>query len=353
MEMEERVLKKMIKNYKTLCFLLLLFTVFLAIITASVGSVSLNSKEVYQIIINKIFNKEIFLKNWKDSTELIVWNLRIPRIIIGFLSGAALAFVGVLMQCLTKNSLASPYILGISSGASTGAVLGIIFFTGSALFSVPILAFTFGTLTALIVFYFSGSGSFSSSKLVLIGAAVSSFFSGMTTFLIMMAPNDREVRSALFWIAGSLAGSSWKYIPLLVITLILSVIFIYPKYRELNILITGDENAITLGVNVKKIRVLMVLISTFLIGIVVSNTGTISFIGLVTPHVARKLVGGNHKKLIPVSILLGGIFLVLADTLTRIILSSQEIPIGVITSLLGAPFFLNMLRKKSYRFGGE
>ncbi|MGL6064290.1 MAG: FecCD family ABC transporter permease [Fusobacteriaceae bacterium] len=347
------LLKKPVKNYKTLCFILIIFTMLFSVLIVTIGTVSLDSKDVYKIIINKIFNKEIFIKNWKQSSELIVWNLRTPRLITGFISGSSLAFVGILMQCLTKNSLASPYILGISSGASTGAVFALLFLGSSAFFSVPLLSFIFGILTAFIVFYFSGAGSFSHSKLILIGVAISSFFSGITTLMIMMAPNDREVRSALFWMSGSLAGSSWKYIPLLFFSLVISIIFIFPKYRELNILITGDENAIALGVNVKKMRILIVIISTFLTGVIVSNTGIIGFVGLVIPHVVRGLVGGNHKKIIPVSILLGGFFLILADTLTRVILSSQEIPIGVITSLLGAPFFLNMLRKKSYRFGGN
>ena len=152
---------------------------------------------------------------------------------------------------------------------------------------------------------------------------------------------------------SGLSGSNWAYVPFIFFSLIISLVLIYPKYRELNILITGDENAISLGVDVKKIRILIVLVATFLTGIVVSNTGIIGFVGLVIPHIVRGIVGGNHKKIIPVSVLLGGLFLIFTDTLSRSILSSQEIPIGVITSLIGAPFFLNMLRKKTYRFGGN
>ena len=153
--------------------------------------------------------------------------------------------------------------------------------------------------------------------------------------------------------SGSLAGSTWEYIPFLFLSLIVIFILVYPKYDELNILVTGDENAISLGVDVKKIRFLIMIASTFLTGVVVANTGIIGFVGLVIPHITRGLVGGNHKKVIPVAILLGSIFLVITDTLTRTVISSQEIPIGVITSLFGAPFFLSMLRGKSYRFGGE
>jgi hemin transport system permease hmuU len=208
-------------------------------------------------------------------------------------------------------------------------------------------------LTALLVFYFANSNGFSSTKLVLVGAAISAIFSGLTSLIIAVTPNERAIRGALFWMSGSLAGSTWQYIPFLFISLLIVFILVYPKYDELNILVTGDENATSLGVDVKKIRFLIMITSTFLTGIVVANTGIVGFVGLVIPHITRGLVGGNHKKVIPIAILLGAVFLVLTDTLTRTLVSSQEIPIGVITSVLGAPFFLSMLRRKSYRFGGE
>lgn len=346
-------MKRHLKNYKFLCIFLIALIFICSTFIVTIGAASLNWADIWKIIINKTFGKNIFSKDWKSSAEIIVWNLRVPRIITAIISGGALSFVGILMQCLTKNSLASPYILGISSGASTGAVLAILFFGSASFLSVPILAFIFGTLTAFLVFYFAGVGGFSNTRLVLIGVAISSLFSGLTTLMIMIAPNEREVRGALFWMSGSLSGANWNYIPISLISLVGAFILVFPKYRELNILVTGDENAISLGVDVKKIRLLIVLVSTFLTGIIVSNTGIIGFVGLVIPHIVRGIVGGNHKKVIPVSILLGGLFLVLTDTLTRSLFSSHEIPIGVITSLFGAPFFLNMLRKKSYRFGGE
>lgn len=343
---------KIFKNYKLLLISLLILIFVFATFSVTIGSVDIKSILVWKISINKIFGHEIFDPTWKRSLEIIVWNLRVPRIITGIIAGGGLALVGILMQCLTKNPLASPYILGISAGASTGAVLGIILFSSSFL-SVPILAFGFSTFTALIVFYFAGVGSFSSTKLVLIGVAVSSFFSGITTLIIHIAPKEHELRSAMFWMAGSLSGGTWKYIPFLVISLIISFIIIYPKYRELNILVTGEENAVALGVDTKKIRLIIVLVSTFLTGIIVSNVGIIGFVGLVIPHISRGIVGGNHKKLMPLSILLGALFLIVTDALSRTLFNQVEIPIGVITSLFGAPFFLNMLRKNAYRFGGN
>lgn len=345
-------MRKKLKNYKILCIFLIVLIIISSTFIVTIGSVSLKGTDVWKIIINKIIGKEIFIKEWKNSVETIVWNLRVPRIITGIISGGALALVGILMQCLTKNPLASPYILGISAGASTGAVLSIIFL-GGIMFAVPAGAFIFGTITTFIVFYFAGAGGFSSTRLVLIGVAVSSLFSGLTTLIITLAPKENEVRDALFWMSGSLSGSNWKYIPVSLISLLLVIFFVYPKYRELNILVTGDENAVALGVDVKKIRLLIVMTSTFLTGVIVSNTGIIGFVGLVIPHITRGIVGGNHKKVIPVAILMGGLFLVLTDAMTRTLFNSREIPIGVITSMFGAPFFLNMLRKKAYKFGGE
>ena len=345
-------MKKYMKNYKTLSFLLFIILILLSTFAITIGSVSLKSLDVWKIIINKSFNYNFFDIVWEESSEIIVWTLRAPRIVTAILAGASLSFVGILMQALTKNPLASPYILGISSGASTGAVLVILIFSGSYIY-VSVGAFILGTLTALLVFYFANSNGFSSTKLVLVDAAISAIFSGLTSLIIAVTPNERAIRSALFWMSGSLAGSTWEYIPFLFLSLIFIFILVYPKYDELNILVTGDENAISLGVDVKKIRFLIMITSTFLTGIVVANTGIIGFVGLVIPHITRGVVGGNHKKVIPVTILLGAIFLVITDTLTRTVIPSQEIPIGVITSLFGAPFFLSMLRGKSYRFGGE
>lgn len=319
----------------------------------TVGSVNLSPIHIWKIVINKMFQRELFSVEWKKSTEMIVWNLRVPRILLSILCGGGLSLVGILMQALTKNSLASPYILGISSGASTGAVLSIVLgglfgFT----FSPGVGAFIFGTLTAFLVFYLSGKGSFSSTKLVLVGVAVSSLFSGITTFLVTTAKNESDLRGAMFWISGSLAGARWNQIFPLLVFLFLGIIITYTKYRELNILIAGDEVAENLGVDIGKLRVLIVILSTFLTGIIVSVTGVIGFVGLVIPHISRGIVGSNHKRLILTSVLLGGLFLLGTDTLTRVMFRNQEIPIGVITSIIGAPFFMSMLRKNSYRFGG-
>lgn len=341
------------KSFKKLIMVSSLLLIFIGTMGITVGSVDLSPLHIWKIVINKVFEKDIFQIEWKKSTEMIVWNLRAPRMILGILCGAGLSLVGILMQALTKNSLASPYILGISSGASTGAVLSIVL--GGVFgfkFSPGVGAFIFGTLTAFLVFYLSGRGSFSSTKLVLVGVAISSLFSGITTFLVTTAKNENDLRGAMFWISGSLAGARWNQIFPIFIVLLIGILITYYKYRELNILMSGDDVAESLGVDVKKLRILIVLLSTFLTGVIVSVTGVIGFVGLVIPHISRGLVGSNHKKLIITSVLLGGLFLLIMDTLTRYLFKNQEIPIGVITSIIGAPFFMSMLRKNSYRFGG-
>lgn len=346
-------MRRNLKDYKILFVLLMISLFIIMTFAVTLGSVSLKARDVWKIIINSIFGQEIFPKDWKGSLEIIVWKLRVPRVITGMLAGATLSLVGILMQCLTKNPLASPYILGISAGASTGAV-GAILFLGGSLVAVSGGAFIMGTLTSVIVFYFAGrGGDFSSTRLVLIGVAISSLFSGITTLMISLAPQGEKIQGALFWLSGSLGGSNWSYIPLMTGALILGVGVSYYYYRELNILTTGDENALTLGVDIERLRVIIIVISTLLTGIVVSNTGVIGFVGLVIPHITRGLVGGNHKKVIPISLVLGGIFLVVTDIFTRVLFTSQEIPIGVITSIIGAPFFLHMLKSKGYKFGGR
>jgi iron complex transport system permease protein len=314
------------------------------------GSVDLKILDIFKIVINKILTQEFFTPTWSKNIEIIIWNLRLPRILIGVVAGAGLSLAGILMQTLTKNSLADPYILGISSGASTGAVL-MIFFSSHFLL-IPIGAFLLGILTSLFVFYNSERGKASISKLILNGVAVSTFLSGITTFLIMTSPNERQIRSAMFWMTGSLASGNWQMFQILLGVLIISYLVIRFFYQELNILLTGDESAQLLGVDVKFLKKIIIIVSSLLVGTIVANTGIIGFVGLMIPHIGRILVGADHKKLIKFSLLSGGIFLVFADFLARNIFRGQEIPIGVITALLGAPFFL-WLVKNEYKLGGK
>ncbi|MGL6132307.1 MAG: FecCD family ABC transporter permease, partial [Fusobacteriaceae bacterium] len=195
-------------RFKILISILVLIIIVFSTLSILIGSAQLEPVIIWKIILNKIFQKEIFETEWRKNIEIIIWNLRMPRVIMGIIVGASLSLAGILMQALTKNTLADPYILGISSGASTGAIL-VIILGGAGIFSVSLGAFTLGLLTSFLVFYNSTRENFSTSKLVLTGIAISSFFSGITTFLIVSASKESEVKSVLFWMTGSLSGSTW------------------------------------------------------------------------------------------------------------------------------------------------
>lgn len=339
-----------------LCLALSIGLLLSLVASISLGSVSLDFDEVWKIIVNKLYCKELFKCTWRKSTENIVWNLRMPRTLLAMISGAGLALCGIMMQALTKNPLADPYILGISSGASTGAVIAIVFgnFKLFGIDNVSISAFIGALLTSLLVFVLARkNGTFSSTRLVLTGVSIAALFSSITSFIIFTAQNDSKVREAIFWTTGSLGGAKWDKLLLPFIALLICYLFIVIFSRGLNSLLLGDSAAITLGVDTKFLKNTIMFLASIFTGILVSITGIIGFVGLIVPHIARNLVGSDHKRVSTISVLLGSILLTWADVLARIMARPEEIPIGVITSFLGAPFFLFLIRKSSYSFGGK
>ena len=339
----------MLKHIKKSTFLILCVGMFLVLLGAMVlginlGAVDLRPDWIYEIILNNITGKEIFAAEWSKSAQSIVWGMRFPKVIVCACVGAGLSLTGILMQAMTRNSLADPYILGISSGASTGATAILLVAGAFPLFqgvSVGMGAFIGAMLSSVIVMVLGGaSGRFSPGKLVLSGTAVSAIFHAITNLLIFLSPDKRKVNSALFWedVLPALAT-------LLVIFAISMVI-----NRSLDTLLLGEDIAITVGVNVRAMKLIIVLSSSLVTGIMVSMSGCIGFVGLIVPHVARTLIGTAHRRLIPFAMLLGGIFMVLADMFARVVVAPSELPIGVVTALLGAPFFLAMLRKSGYSF---
>ena len=294
--------------------LLMVLLLIAAVTTISVtlGAIHVSPDEIVKILANKTSGKHIFAVSWEQKTENIIWNIRFPRVIMAFIVGAGLSLCGVLMQALTKNPLADPYVLGISSGASAGAVsviiLGLFSFMGgySALFSA---------LTNLIVYGFNNGSD--------------------------------KTKMALYWMVGSLSGATWSRVKYVFIVSVVMMAVILLFARELDILLLGDDVAETLGADTRRIKLLIILASTVLTGVVVSVSGVIGFAGLVVPHVMRGFVGSGHKQLIPMSILGGGLFAMIADLISRIIIAPEELPIGVIAAFFGAPFFLYLIRKGS------
>lgn len=349
----------MIKKQSMLSKLLVLAVIlcFVVIFSVTQGSVNIDIDVTYKSLINNILGKSIFEVYWDKGIDSIIYELRLPRIILACISGASLALAGVLMQTLTRNSLADPYILGISSGASAGATLAIVF-GGVSFFSSNVTtvmgAFIGATVSSLLVFLLSDvSKTFSKTKLVLTGIAVSSIFGALTTLIVTYAKNDSLVKTAIFWVAGSLSGANYSQIKIALSILLVCIAIIIYIARDLDLFILGENIARNMGVNVEKTVGLVFIIATILTGTIVAFIGVVGFVGLLVPHIARHLVGSSHRKVIPISMLMGAILMVVTDAVGRTIISPQEIPLGVITALIGGPFFLFLLKQSSYNFGGK
>lgn len=352
-EWQRKYIKFMDKMIKIA--LLCVFSLFISLLCISFGSVIINSKWVFQIVVNHLIGQEYFSAVWERSFETIVWDLRVPRILLAFLTGASLSLVGVIMQTITKNNLAEPYILGISSGASAGAVAVIILSSSYTILqriSIEQGAFLGSLLSISMVFLISSKQIIKGSSLILTGVGVSSFFSALTTLIIYSSKNNSQLVTAMFWMTGSLSSAAWEDLMYPFLIFLSSLFFVILYSYEMDILLMGDINAKTLGVNTTFLKCIMIGISTLLISVLVSLTGIIGFIGLVIPHISRKLIGYQHKPLVLFSAFLGGIFLVVSDTFARTYFSPEEMPIGVITAFVGTPLFLWIVRK-NYSYGGK
>ena len=342
------------RTFWSLCIGMIRVLLMVMIAGINLGAVELRPDWIFKIIANNIAGKELFPVDWAKSAQSIVWGMRFPKVIICACVGAGLSLTGILMQAMTRNSLADPYILGISSGASTGATAILLIsgaFPALAGITVGVGAFLGAMVSSAIVLVLGGtSGRFTPARLVRSGTAVSAIFHALTNLLIFMSPDKRKVSSAIFWIEGSFASAGWEDVLPAVGTL--AAIFLVAMFihHSLDALLLGEDIAVTVGVNVRAVKLVIIVASALVTGIMVSISGCIGFVGLVVPHVARTLVGTAHRRLIPFSVLLGAIFMVLADMFSRVVVAPSELPIGVVTALLGAPFFLMMLRKSQYSF---
>lgn len=334
--------------------LLLLTSVTLAVM---IGPVSIRPGVVWRIALSHLplFGSSIPV-DWSQGEASIVWNVRFPRVMLGAVVGAGLSVVGVAIQALVRNSLADPYILGVSSGASVGATLVILLgaFASLGQAALPLAAFTGAILAVLLVVVLAQvGGRLSPVRLLLSGIAVSAVFSSLTSLIVFKAKNEAGIRSALFWLMGSFAGAKWEQLAIPTSVVLIGTLMLLLSFRSLNALLMGEETARTLGVNVGAFRLFLVVLSSILTGAVVSVCGAIGFVGLMMPHLVRLLIGSDHRRVLPLTALLGAIFLIWADVLSRIVVAPEELPIGIITSLCGAPFFLWLMRRSGYRFGGD
>lgn len=287
-----------------------------------------------------------------SMTNTIITDIRLPRLIYSVLTGIGLSLVGLLMQTVTRNALADPYVLGVSSGASTGAVFTIIMgglpFLGQ--YNTPIFAALGAALSIILVLLCVGKSN-SPVKLILIGMGMTGVFSALTMMIIYGAKHEAQVRSAMFWLLGSFAGIQWGDLPLTAIIVILFMLYIYMFNQDLDVLLLGNHEAAQMGLSVKQLQLSIVIISSVVIATLVSKVGVVGFIGLIIPHLARIIGGPKHKHTLLFSALIGSIVMIWSDVLSRALYSPEEIPIGVLTSLLGAPLFIWIIMNR-YKHNG-
>ncbi|SCI11596.1 MULTISPECIES: FecCD family ABC transporter permease [unclassified Romboutsia] len=334
-------------NKKKLIISILIAFLIIGIGT-SVGSSNINLLETISILMNKCFNFAI--KDGIDPKNIgIVWKLRLPRVLLAFLVGGCLATSGAVVQSILKNQLASPYTLGVSSGASLGA--GLIIVTGIAVpvignFTLPLVGFLFGLATVFIVITFSVKidRTMSNNTIILSGMVLSLFVNALLTTLTALFSED--MKSISLWQMGSFAMKGWSYVRLLIPFVIVGMIGIIKFTKEMDIITFGEEQAKAMGVETSKVKRKLFIYSAVLTGGAISLSGTIGFIDLIAPHVVRKVFGSNHKYVIPMSFLYGGCFMVIADIVARTVIVPSELPVGAVTALIGAPFFAYVYFKK-------
>lgn len=300
----------------------------------------------------KVIGAELGLpitQTWSDSEAAIIWNMRLPRVLLGVGVGAALAICGAALQGMVRNILADPYILGISGGASTGAAAAILFgfAAGAGQYALPTAAFLGALLASLAVFFLArANGQVTSLRLLLAGIAVGYALSACTSFLIFASDDAEGSRTVMFWLLGTLSLARWDLFLWLCLGLaLLGVALLCLWGRQLDALSIGDETARALGVSPVSARLKVLTLVSMCTGAAVSAAGAIGFVGLVVPHLARRLVGAAHVRLIPVTALLGAILLIWADAGARVLMAPRELPIGIITALIGAPFLLLLIRR--------
>lgn len=341
--------------------LLLAFLLFSLLFAVSVGAVRIPLREVYSVMARNIggwiahfFTGEEFALA-SGTVGDVVWFIRLPRLILSLAIGMGLAVCGVIMQAVVKNPLAEPYVLGISSGASLGATGAILLGIGAALGpnSVGIMACVGAFAISIGVVGISNIGGRSNSvKLLLAGMALSSVCSAFSSLIVYFAHDKEGIEDITYWMMGSTAGASWDRIALVLPVALLGTLFFVTQSRTLNLMLLGDESAVTLGKDLHRWRQLYLLVTAAIVGFSVYSAGMIGFVGLVVPHVMRMVYGTDHRRLLPASALAGAILLVWADVGCRVLIRGMELPIGLLTSIIGAPCFIYLMVRRSYGFGG-
>lgn len=281
-----------------------------------------------------------------DSEKTILFSVRLPRILFAAIVGASLSSAGVVFQGLLRNPLAEPFILGVSGGAAVGAIAGILLGIAALPFGLPLLAFLGSAVTVILVFLVGkGKSGINSHTLLLAGVIINAFFSAIIMFLISIS-SSADLHTITFWLMGDLSIAYSREIVVAGVFLMVSFLVVYAYARPLNLIIGGEETAMQLGVNVEWTKIVLFLAGSFMTAVAVSFAGIIGFVGLIVPHMMRMLLGSDHRLLMPASFLFGATFLVVADTIARVMIPHAELPVGVVTALCGAPYFIYLLKTR-------
>ncbi|GCD47547.1 FecCD family ABC transporter permease [Streptomyces paromomycinus] len=316
----------------------------------AIGSVHVPPGEVWGIVTHAL-GADLADPGWSRARETIVLDVRAPRVALGAVTGAGLAVIGTAMQALVRNPLAEPYLLGVSSGASLGAVMVIVF--GVSLFgpvSLSAAAFAGALLTLLLVYTTARTGGrITSVRLVLSGVAMAAVLTAVMDILLLTSDRGNEARAVLAWTLGGLGGVQWGTLWLPGLALLLGIAVLLVQARSLNLLLAGEEAATTMGLDVARFRARMFVLLSLVTGVLVAAAGPIGFVGLMLPHVVRLFVGGDHRRVLPAAALAGAVFLIWADIAARTVAAPMEIPVGVLTALCGGPFFLWLMRRDARR----
>ena len=343
--------KNLNKNAYGLTIIVLFLLLLMSIgIFSTIGTADVNPINVFKIIGSRIpfFKNHIKTVGISRTYDTIIWNIRLPRVLLGVLVGASLSIAGAAFQGMFKNPMADPYVIGISSGAALGASIAIIMKVDINIFKIPIISvFAFiGALLAVTIVYNIAKvkNKIPVTSLLLAGVATGQFFTAIMSFLMVLYSKD--MTKIVYWTLGSLSGKGWAPVISISIPVIIVMLVLNFFARDLNIMLTGEESAQSLGVDVEKTKIYILILGTFITALVVSVSGIIGFVGLIIPHIVRLIVGPDHRILLPASALVGGIFMIFADTMARTLISPTEIPVGIITALFGGPFFIYLLKSR-------
>ncbi|MEC9140474.1 MAG: iron chelate uptake ABC transporter family permease subunit [Chloroflexota bacterium] len=319
-----------------------------ALVSLSLGPFSIPIYHMVSIILEPI---SLELSSYSHTEELVITQLRLPRIIVGTLVGMALGIAGATMQGLFRNPMADPGIIGVSAGGALGAVAAIALGVSSIFYqALSVFAFLGAVGAAFLVFGIASiGGRFSMATLLLAGVAISAFFSAIVAAIMVLVPSNEALREILFWLTGGLDSRSWEHVRLAAPPILGGSAVIFMLSRDLNLLMLGDDEAKSMGVRVSVIRPVLLATAALITGVAVAVSGTIAFVGLVVPHILRLVVGPDHRLLIPLSAVGGALFMVIADTIARTVVQPAEFRVGIITAFVGAPFFIFLLIRNKQR----